>query len=149
MARYKVLRSAAHNYAASFISVMNMSRDDYTMCHLVRVARLTGVPELRVNLLTGVAEPEELLILPVADSVRDYWQNFGGHVQRSGAALDMISRAELSLNITWRRELGRPAPQPNLHARLACEVRLVDDRGKEHLGRVQENWVCHPTKGFY
>lgn len=149
MARYKVLQSTARNYGASFISVTNLGRDDFAMCHLIRVARLTGVSELKVDLLTGTAEPAELLTKPVADSVQRYCQDFGAHVQRSGAALDMVSRAEMSVRISWGRVLGNAPPQSDLHALLACEVRLLDDRGKEHVGRVEEKWLCHATKGFY
>ena len=149
MAKYRVLPSAAHNYGASFISVMNMTTDDYAMCHLLRAARGASVNELRVNLLTGEADPVDLLPPPVADSVRHYCQGFGPHVQRSGAALDMVSRAELRVRIAWGRELGPGAPQPNIHARVHCELRILDDRGKEHVGITEEKWVCHPTKGYY
>ena len=149
MAKYRVLPSAAHNYGASFISVMNMAPDDYAMCHLLRAARRSGAGELRVDLMTGTAEPAELVPPPVAESIRAYCAGFGPHVQRSGAALDMVSRAELRVRVAWGRVIGAPQPDEVFHARLHCEVCIVDDRGKEHVGRTEEAWVCHPTKGFY
>jgi hypothetical protein len=149
MAKYKVLPSVARNYGASFISVMNMTPDDYAMCHLLRAAKRSGANELRVDLLTGAAEPTELVPPPVADAVLRYCEGFGSHVQRSGAALDIVSRAELRVRIAWGRHLDPTPPEAEFRARLHCEVRILDDRGKEHEGRTQEEWLCHPTQRYY
>src|ERR1700712_505626 len=99
MAKYKVLASAAHNYGASFISVMNNAAGDFAMCHLIRAAQHTDARELRVDLLTGTADPPELCPPGVLASVRVYSAGFGAHLESSGAALGMVSRTELRVTI--------------------------------------------------
>jgi hypothetical protein len=149
MAKYRVLRSAAHNYGASFISVMNMISDDYAICEFVRTAKRIGLDELRVNLLTGAAEPPTLVSQAFARSIAGYVDGFGAHIQRSGSALDMISSAELTVTLAWSRAVGRPDADGVLRARLHCAVSIVDDRGVRHDGETSEAWVCHSTKRFY
>lgn len=149
MARYRVLPSTAHNYAASFISVMNMDRDDYAMCHLLRAARGTGQRELRVNLLTGEVTAGQLEAARISESIAGYCRRFGEHVERSGSALSMISSAELRVVIDWGRVVGYSEAKPVFHARLHAELVIVDDRGKQHVGEAREHWVCHESRGFY
>lgn len=70
MARYKVLKSVTHSMAHSFTSLMNYAEDDYVMGHLLREARETHRATLRVDLLTGVASPSELLSSPIGQAIR-------------------------------------------------------------------------------
>jgi hypothetical protein len=149
MAKYKVLASAAHNYGASFISVMNNAAGDFTMCHLIRAAQSTDARELRVDLLTGTAEPPQLCPPGVLQSVRAYSAAFGLHLQRSGSALDLVSRAELRVTVRLGAVVEKGKSGALLHALLACDVVIVDDRGKSHYGRIEESWGCHPTKLFW
>ena len=148
MAKYRVLRSTAHNYGASFISVMNMAPDDYAMCYLVRAAAADGVRRVEIDLLTGHVSPDRL---PSAflKSIGDYVANFGAHVQRSGAALDMLSRAGMRLDVALGRVIGQPDPVGVHRTRIDCEVELTYDRGKVHVGRTQQDWICHATRRFY
>jgi len=67
--KYKVLKSAAHNFGHSFVSLMNYRAGDYVMSHLARRALEVQAPELRIDLLTGTAEPASLLIPPVRESL--------------------------------------------------------------------------------
>ena len=146
MAKYKALASIAHNFGDSFISVTNASGQDFTICHLMRAAHIAEVYELTVDLLRRVATPSSLVSPGVADAIAAYCNDFGGHVQRSGAALDMISRAELRVRIRPGQPEGGARQQPDIHALIECEVTLSDDRGRTHVGRVEQRWSCHPTK---
>ena len=67
--KYKVIKSAAHNFGHSFVSLMNYRGDDYVMSHLARLVVETGCSELSVDLMTGRAEPRALLWGPVGASV--------------------------------------------------------------------------------
>jgi len=149
MAKYRVLQSAAHNYGASFISVMNMAHDDYAMCYLLREAKEAGVDELRVNLLTGVADPAALVSPELARSIAAYCDGFGAHIQRSGSALDMVSSAEMHIQIAWGHVVGEPDGDRTMHARLHCTVSIVDDRGVRHEGETSATWICHAIKRLY
>ena len=149
MAKYRVLRSAAHNYAASFISVMHILPHDYAMCAFLRAARLSAASELRVDLLTGELSPAEPWPDAFRGSVASYCDGFGAHVQRSGSALDMVSAADLRVQIAWGEVVGRPDPAGVFRARLHAQLTILDDRGTPHVGRTTGDWACHRARGFY
>jgi len=144
MASYKVLKSVAHNFGASFVSVMNYVGNDYAMCHLIRRAKLTGSRQLSVNLRTRGAGPIELLSPHLVQSIESYCKDFGRLVTTGGAAMDMIDAAELQVKIAIGRTVG--APSKSLHGRVTATVRILDDRGKEHVGRVTEAYECAPLR---
>src|SRR5262245_34305787 len=134
MAKYRVLPSAARNYGASFISVMNVAQDDYAMCYLLRAAKRSGIDEFRVNLLTGITEPASLVSPELHRSMASYSQGFGGHIEQSGSALEMVSSAEMRIRVAWGRVIGKPDEDGVIRARLDCVVSIVDDRGRRHEG---------------
>src|ERR1700730_2855707 len=70
--KYKVLKSAAHNFGRSFASSLNWRGNDYVMSHLARAVVASGEVELSVDLLSGEAKPTPLLEGPVQSSVTDY-----------------------------------------------------------------------------
>ena len=70
--KYKVLKSAAHNFGRSFASSLNWRGNDYVMSHLARAVVTSGEVELSVDLLSGQAKPTPLLEGPVQASVTDY-----------------------------------------------------------------------------
>jgi hypothetical protein len=53
MPRFKVLKSVAHNIGHSFTSLMNYSRDDYSMGHILRFARETGLKHFHFWCIQG------------------------------------------------------------------------------------------------
>jgi hypothetical protein len=138
MARYKVLRSVAHSFAHSFVSLMNYGRDDYVMCHLLCRAHETGCHELRVDILARMAGPMEQMSRPVMDSVRSYCRDFGRLATSSGAALDMVSDAQLTVRLQPR---SKGASVAHGQGDATATVRIVDDRGRAYVGRVSESYV--------
>src|SRR5438045_874558 len=106
MAKYRVLPSTAHNYGASFISVMNMASDDYAMCYLVRATE-NGASTVEIDLLSGRVAPDNLPE-ELMNAISGYVAGFGAHVQRSGAALDMLSGAVMQIRVGSGRVLGQP-----------------------------------------
>jgi hypothetical protein len=140
--KYKALKSVAHNFGHSFVSLMNYRADDYVMSHLARRAIEAGQPELRVDLLSGSAEPRTLLIPPVRDSIahRVPWLQtlLASHRISSSAvqAAHMRIRFELerrSVNHGFRNAWEIP---------FDCWVELTDDRGKAHIGHIRAWWLA-------
>ena len=74
--KYKIIKSAAHNFGHSFVSPMNWSGDDYTMSHLAREVVERGMPVLEIDLLSGSSTPQPLLVPPVSAAVAGYLQWF-------------------------------------------------------------------------
>ena len=144
MPRYSVLKSVAHNFAHSFVSVMNQVGNDTTMCHLVRRSRRTKRRVFRVDVLKRSLGPTDLVTTRIARAVGSYCDDFGRLITRGGAALDMVSQARLVVRIAHGRVIGAPSRQ--LHARITAEMTIVDDRGKVHLGSHTEDYVCAPPR---
>jgi hypothetical protein len=140
MARYKVLKSVAHNFAHSFASVMNYVGRDYAMCHLIRRAKLTGIRRLRLDLLERSIGPVEMLSPPVVSACAVYCERFPSLVSASGAALDMVSRAELDVRIAIGRVVGEKTKER--HGRVTVTMRIKDDRGRTYVGKVVEQYPC-------
>jgi hypothetical protein len=66
MARFKVLKSVAHNFGHSFTSLMNYAGDDYVMGHILRFARRSGCDTLTIDFVKREAGPPELLAEPTS-----------------------------------------------------------------------------------
>jgi hypothetical protein len=97
MPRFKVLKGVAHNIGHSFTSLMNYSADDYSMGHILRFARETGVETLTIDLLTGQGRPASLLRDPICGLPEWYARMFQHLVQSSGSDRKLIQSATLTL----------------------------------------------------
>jgi hypothetical protein len=144
MARYKILKSVAHNFAHSFVSVMNYYGRDYTMCHLVRRSKLKGKNRFHIDVLARNVQPVDLVTREIATAVESYCDGFGRFVTSGGAALDMVSEAKLELTVRHGKVTGIKDKQ--LFAFIDAEMTIVDDRGKRHKGNHSEQYVCDPLR---
>jgi hypothetical protein len=144
MARYKVVKSVAHSFAHSFSSVMNYSGNDYAMCHLLRRVKRTGTRRLRFDLVSRQVGPIELLSPPLVKACEPYSQDFGRLVTASGAALDMVDRAELEITVRLNREVGK-VPK-SLSGSVTARMKIRDDRGKLYEARWTEAYECSPLR---
>ena len=72
MPRFKVLKGVAHNIGDSFTSLMNYSADDYSLGHILRFARESGINILTIDLLSGQGSPASLLRPPISDLASSY-----------------------------------------------------------------------------
>jgi len=143
MARYKVLPSVAHNFAHSFVSLMNYVGRDYVMSHFIRRVKLTGTRRFHFDVLKRTVGPVELLTSPILKSCESYAKDFGRFVTAGGAALDSIDSAELVLQVSLGRLLSK---SNSLHGRVTATMRIVDDRGREHIGRASEEYDAAPLR---
>jgi hypothetical protein len=143
--KYKVIKSAAHNFGHSFVSLMNYRGDDYVMSHLARLVVETGQTELSVDLLSGRGAPSTLLWGPIRASVAAYMKwlptLLGSHqidpsILRS-ATMKLIFRPKDRYPIAgFAGAWGIP---------FECVVTLGDDRGEVHEGRVRDVWMVDTT----
>lgn len=136
--KYKQIKSAAHNYAHSFVSSMNYVGDDDVIGHLARAAVASGEPELRADLLTGDASPPALLTEPVKASLEWYVPWLDGLLRSHGADIDAVREATMRVRFDLTRVSdGRGFPGDAMLP-FECEVEITDDRGIVHVGTVRE-----------
>jgi hypothetical protein len=140
MAKYKVLKSVAHNIGHSFTSLMNYAGDDYAMGHILRFARRSGRDTLTIDFVTGEGGPAELLAEPIAEIPARYSQFFWDLIQRHGSDRSLVKNATLTLryDIARKRSLYRDAEV--FESPYICDVRVTDTRGKDYVAHFESWW---------
>jgi hypothetical protein len=135
--KYKAIKGAAHDFGHAFVSLTNNIADDYVMDHLLRAAIASGEPELRVDLLTGDAEPAALAVPLVRASLDIHAAWLPGKLREHGVSSRMQAAA-MSIRFDLS-SLERPAAG-RVMVPLVCEVEITDDRGIIHVGTVRREW---------
>jgi hypothetical protein len=139
MPRVKVLKGVAHNIGSSFTSLMNYAGDDYSMGHVLRFARESGVDTLTINLLSGQGGPDALLREPISDLPSWYSKMFLRLVQSAGSDRELIRSATLKL--TYDLQRNRPSPIPGEpQSPYTCDVSIADIHGKEYAAHFNGWW---------
>jgi hypothetical protein len=139
MPRTKVLKGVAHNVGSSFTSLMNYADDDYSLGHLLRFARQSGMNTLKIDLLNGQGGPGPLLRTPVSALPEWYSKMFLRLVQSAGSDRELIESATLTL--TYDLQRTRPSPIPGEpQTPYVCDVLIVDTRGREYAARFDGWW---------
>lgn len=141
MPGYKVLKGVAHNIGHSFTSLTNYAGDDYVMGHLLRLARMTKLNTLTINLVTGEASPLELLGSPISEAPSWYTRMFWELVERHGSERSYVRAATLTLRYELavkRAVFGHPEL---IESPYTCDVRITDDRGKDYMAHFEGWWV--------
>ena len=135
MQRYKVLKGVAHNIGHSFTSLMNYAKDDYSMGHILRFARETGVSELTIDFVTGRGQPSALLRDPIAELPGWYTKMFWNMVERSGSDRSLVQAAKLTLRYDLTRSRSFP-----IENHYICDVSILDNRGKSYASHFDGWW---------
>ena len=141
MARYRVLKSVAHNVGHSFVSLMNYADNDYVMGHILRLARLTGQDTLTINLMDGTGGPPELLTSPISDVPAWYSKMFWRLVKSHGSDSCLVNSAVLIVRFDLSEERRSRGNPQLLHSPFICALRIVDTRGKEHQSHFDGWWA--------
>jgi hypothetical protein len=142
--KYKVIKSAAHNWGHSFASSMNYWQHDYVMSHLARAAVTNAIPELHANLISGEAEPQQLLTEPVRQSLERRIADTPRFLRSHGIPPGVIHGAELVIRFDLERtRASRPEPGAYV-VPFEVVVTLTDDRGTVHIGHVSDKWHTDP-----
>jgi hypothetical protein len=149
MARYKVLKSVAHNVGHSFMSLMNFQEPTFVFEHLFRAAAAAGEPRVRIDLLTGAVLPPAVATPAVQRAAAAAPDRLRWLAEAQRVALPQIREATLDVTFDFARSrpwqpdrglvLGARVSAPH-YATYTCRVRLVDDRGKPYEAEIPEWW---------
>jgi hypothetical protein len=141
--KYKVIKSVAHNLGHSFTSLMNYRADDYVMSYLARAAVESRSSELRVDLISGAAGPSALLLEPVKESIHHYCVWLPKLLESHSVQPAAIINAGMVVRLNIDRVSDDRGFPGNFEPPFECEVTLVDDRGRDHVGRVKGWWSAY------
>ncbi len=144
MARYKVLKSVAHSFGHSFVSLMNYAEHDYVMGHLLTQARATRSNRLLLDMLSGRAAPEALLTQPIAASLGRYAAWFPGLVASHRSSLRFVhaARMEIVFDLNAERKVRGTGL---IESPFVCRVTITDDRGKDWSAEIRDWWFPEAT----
>ena len=141
MPRYKSLKSVAHNFGQSFISLLNYMEDDYFMEHLARQARKTGCHRLNIAILKNYAAPPELLTDPIKQSIEHCNNWFPTFVEDCGSSMAFIHSAIMTIEFDFEITRANRILTKILESPFTCEVVIVDDRNNEYKYLHKEWWT--------
>lgn len=138
--KYKHIKSVAHSFAQSFTSTLNHVAGDYVIAHLARAAAAHDATELSVDLITGAVSPEIRVVEPVRQSLEEHRRSLPRLLRSQNVDPDAIVRAVMVVRFD---PALLPPPERAGSAftlRYRCAVEMIDDRGKLHVGGVEDCW---------
>lgn len=149
MPTHKVLRAVAHNIGHSFLSLgPDFIENSWPVQHLLTAARDARQPAVVINLIAGTLSPPTVASEPLSMALAHLGARFSDMVKRSGASMDLVQSAELSVNFRFdEKRPGQPPGQwfaagvivPEM-VPYSAVVTIVDDRGAVHESSVKEWW---------
>ena len=140
MTSHKPLKSIAHNFGHSFISLMNWINDDYFLGHLLKQARATNLNRLEVDILEGTAKPIRLTTNSICDSIEHRCNWFPTLVVNSGASMDFVSSAIMIIEFDLLTTRPSTIYSELIESPFTCEIRIIDERGKEYNSKHEGWW---------
>ena len=120
--KYRILRSVAHNFSHSFVSLMNYVDDGYVIDDLRQLARNANGERVTIHWIPDSA-PSLALPARVLKRIANHKVWLPSHVANSGA--DIAAIREFRTDIYLKPNKG-----------IAVEAFLVDNRGKEYIANV-------------
>jgi len=149
MPSHKVLRGIAYSFAHSFLGLGSWYLErSWPVQYLLMAAREAGVDSVRINLLQGSIDPPSVTSKPLLTALSLVPAHFREVVQRSGATVEFVSSAEISVAFRFaEKRPGKPpghsfdagviVPEMVPYTALAT---IIDDRGVTHQAKVKEWW---------
>ena len=121
--KYKILKSAAHNFSHSFVSFTNYVDDGYVIDDLLQLVREANGQRIRIQWIPDSSTHHDFPPR-VQKSIAYNKERLPKHMQNSGVEVDRIRefRTEIFL-------------KPN--KQVAVQAYLVDDRGREYVCNVR------------
>jgi len=145
MAKYKNIKSVAHNPAYSFLSDMNVvgTGKALTMVPeaLYQTAKARQMRVVTVDFLREAVEPPSISSRSLKESLRGYRTFVARLLAAQNVKCEMVAEAKPTLEFdfaarrTSRYDVGREIPS------LGAVASFVDDRGTVHAVPV-DKWWC-------
>ena len=140
--KYKVIQSAAHNFARSFASSLNSAESDYVMSHLLRAAIVNRTQMYHIDLATGALTPSAGISAGVRAAISDRAMRLPELLQSQRLDPSRLSRPRMSVQFDIDG-VSMLEPPGQYEAAYKITVDLLDDRGVAHQGVVSGRWGTH------
>jgi len=122
--KYKHLPSMGHNFAYSFVSLMNYVDTEHVVDELRTILRQSEQHELIINFLTGAVVPASVESPLLRQSIANYRHWLPIHAASHN--VDMAHIKQLDIHLSGG------------HEKCDCVVHMTDDREKTYRIRLKE-----------
>lgn len=130
MAKYKILKAAAHNFAESFFGPLNPFSSAPVIEWFAWIAMRTGEQTAEIEFLTGQVEPEAFHLPDIVQAVRGYRELLPDFLGRSGCPIERVRRVTVRLRFE-----GHMLHMGDIRVRYLRESEIEDERGKVWQGK--------------
>lgn len=120
---YKRINSAIHNFAHSFVSLMNYVDDEYIIDLLPKLLRETPGHEIRFSLLDAAISPQRDFHPAFVKSIGYYRNRVWSHLKSENVEPEILRSLEFILFADIEG--------------LICRAEAIDDRGVLHTASVR------------
>jgi hypothetical protein len=122
MMTYKRIGAAVHNFAHSFVSLMNYFEGEYIIDIIGKVVPQLQYGELRIKFPGGVIEPARDYPKALLASIKYYAQLLPRHLSNEGVLPELVIDLQIVISTTRRG--------------LYYRVEATDNRGKAYSVQV-------------
>lgn len=151
MVKYKNLKSAAHNWAHSFLSLFNFYANTFCIQELLECARISKAQVLEIDVLTGKVTPEDLPNSVLKEFLSHIPQRFDEILESQQCSREMLRSVILTIKFDWVSDIPDleevspghyfadfiKKPEPIYYDAL---ITLTDIRGKQYTSKIPEWW---------
>jgi hypothetical protein len=144
--KYKVIKSAAHNFARSFASGLNWAESDSVMSHLLRAAIATRTEKYHIDLTTGTLAPSAGVSAGVRAAIGSQALRLPDLLRSQRLDPSRLSQPTMSVQFDIDGA-SMFEPPGEYEAAFTCTVELLDDHGVVHRGCVSGRWSTNDLIG--
>lgn len=140
MAKYKTLKSVAHNVGNSFVSLLNCYKDDYILGEIQKQMLLKNINRLEIDFLRSEAKPNELITETIQKSIESYSMWLPRLVEEAKSDMELVNEAKLVIEFDLTKSrVSSYSPQHKENPYI-CISKIVDNRGKEYSSEFAD-WL--------
>ena len=136
---YKHLKSVAHNFGHSFLSLMNYLNDDYIIEHIYKIAKRNDQSFLQIDFLKKEIKPECFDINAINVSVINYSNWLPELLESEGCSIKMVKSLKMEIIFDFKKD-RKSKIGGLIYQSYNAKVILIDDRGNEHVAKIPEWW---------
>jgi hypothetical protein len=140
---HRALAKVARELTQAFTSLINPLGEEFVLGYIIAAAWSTAAKRIRLDLLTGNADPSPLLVPKVGACLARYSRHFRWLLDQAGVHLSAVSSAEMLVTVdpTTLRPYGNSGLAESPYT---CATRIVDTEGRVHEYGITGWWYPEP-----
>jgi hypothetical protein len=135
---YKKLKSVAHNFGHSFLSLMNYQEGDYIIEDILKAARKAGESDVCIDVLNQTVDPPALRLPVILETIAHRKSWLPRMLESEDCSIYQVQKMVVKIHFRFEdTQFSENVPGLELAA-YDCTVEIHDDCGAVHIGDVPE-----------